>query len=115
MGWRDWPYWLKGGVTLLIIDLMIVIPTLVSCLIKQSNYEGAGWIILWTQFPFILLGRPLIRTFTGIFHPFSIGNVFIAPELFIGGLIGLIGYFITGAIIGFIIGISIKLCRNVEK
>ncbi|MBX4196472.1 hypothetical protein KW805_02710 [Candidatus Pacearchaeota archaeon] len=53
MGWKDWPYWLKGG----------VISSLISIIIIFLYFRGAPWSATLTGISFLVLLFPLILTF----------------------------------------------------
>ena len=93
MGWKDWPYWLRGGIIVVLIPVIIFLIVLIFEKISSSRdptyYQGthgtlAGYLL-------IALGLPI--------------NI-IAPTLGEGTFIFLtaIMYFVIGAIIGLIVG-----------
>jgi len=88
MGWKNWHYWLKGGVKAIIIGLILNILFIVPLffLVQGSVAEVISFI-----------GRyilPLWSSIMGITLLLAIKNLIIA----------LIGYFIIGALIGGIYG-----------
>lgn len=95
MGWKDWSYWLKGGIVSLLIVLILFIVAGVINIISPGG-EWGGWSIVLGFLYFASL--PLYWIF-GIQRPegiiYWIINFIVLPIIF---------YFIIGAIIGFIIG-----------
>jgi hypothetical protein len=81
MIWKDWPYWLKGGVIGLIILLILYI------LAISTPSSDMGNIFSWT---ILMIGIPIIRI---------IGDL---PILFY--IIFFIYFFILGSIIGWVFG-----------
>jgi len=89
MDWKDWPYWLKGGViaagiNLLLLLLYYIFPTPVFSFKKSYNQITS------------ILGLPAFVVI-GIL-PFSIFSIFWII------VVSTILFFIIGAIIGLIVG-----------
>jgi len=104
MGWRDWPYWLKGGV----IGLIILIPGALFI------FTSIGGLILLLLFPILLLLNPIgdyiYQTYrvadvspTG-FVMYSLPNKFMLIKYIIYFLGVIIYVFLLGALIGWIYG-----------
>jgi hypothetical protein len=100
MGWKNWPSWLKGGVILASINLIILLIILVLSKIifgpAQSNGSPA-WFA-----PIIFLFLVIISIPAEL-----LGNYFRSDMGFpnsLGLIVSIIFYFIVGAIIGWLIG-----------
>ena len=104
MSWKNWPYWLKGGIILDVVYLLVVSMYVITFLIE--NISQSIFILLYfISFPAFLILR-LIE--------YDSHNV-ITYTIIISFLI----YFILGALIGLIYG-KIKNSRkrkeaNAEK
>ena len=99
MGWRDWPYWIKGGILLIIYGLL----TLPLALIVRAFWSEGGkqGILKLIVFPFIIANSLVEYIAEKYFCGYSCNQ----DTLFILGsaiLLSLIIYFVIGAIIGLI-------------
>ncbi len=95
MGWRDWPYWLRGGIITSLISIQII--WLFSYF---SNFLG------WGNNLFAYLAWPL---FAALFGLASVENGDVLTAFFglVSGIIlTLLIYFLLGAILGAIYGRS---------
>jgi hypothetical protein len=90
MGWKNWPSWLKGGI---ILDGIFIVITLILLLIQPTghNWNFPIWLDI-VFFPTIYLVSYFINT----------SNAFLTILDCI--ILDLIMYFIFGAAIGFLIG-----------
>lgn len=92
-------WWLVGGVTLALLDLILIIFGFALSSFK-FNVEF-GWFLLFTQFPAVPLFW-LISGFGG--RLYYLKTVFYGKmEFFWGIFLGIISYFIIGALIGLLI------------
>ena len=93
MNLKNWikskPYWLKWGLIFLLIDILIMTPDWIFLLVSS---DPAGWIVMFTQLPFIIIGMPIIEMFN---YP---------SKIIVASIFGLIGYFLFGSVMGLIIG-----------
>lgn len=90
MGWKDWSYWLKGGIIGLIISTIVI----VIALLQLINYA----IIKW---PLLILINLFANQYVAISQcsgDSCIGFLFFVP------LLVFIEFFVIGAIIGWIYG-----------
>lgn len=105
MGWKDWPYWLKGGIIGLIVFLVI------SLFFILYEFIGIGVFIdfffILSIFFSIITSLPFY-IYDFILQILSINIYWNSFSLFISGVIN---YFFTGAIIGWIYG-KIKERKN---
>lgn len=87
--WKDVSYWLKGGIIFLAIDILLI--SLLS-IIGGNPYEGDNSI-------FTSVHQPILSWFTNLneSNP-TLQTILVASQ-------GLIGYFVIGAVIGWIYGI----------
>ncbi len=100
MGWKDYPYWLKGG----IVSLFLVIILTITLFIINPSCNGECWFPLWNLvwiLPSAIISAPL-SAITG----YDLWDEFLN---FGGGYIGrillpILFYFLVGAFIGWIIG-----------
>ena len=98
MGWKEWPYWLKGGIISLIY---IVYALLIQFLIfnkLSNNVLNGNWIFI----PLGILQLPLIGASIILFlnsSPEQLSITSIIP-LFIGSII----LILLGIFIGWIVG-----------
>lgn len=84
MGWKNLPYWLRGGIIAIIIFIILVVITSIS---DRQGTSHPGALIIPLLPGLALTNHTLYRS-----------------DLLINGFISLIIYFIIGALIGFIIG-----------
>lgn len=97
MGWKNWSYWLKGGVITFSADFIIVL----LIIFTSHKSESIGWGLIFTQIPFSFT---LLGFFSKILcYPVSI-NTASACEIPLAIIGGLISWFIIGALIGWIYG-----------
>ena len=107
MGWKNWSYWLGGGIILLILYIILAITVNLMC----SNSSGSlftgggpssclGWAIL---FIFISFSGLLFSELLG----FNSGFLIL--------LITSITYFIIGAVIGQIISLIMKKIKSKKQ
>ena len=91
MGWKNLPYWLRGGIVALIIAIILLVPSLIieSIPLYIFNLDFIGLIIFQ--------GSILNEDIFGVFQLITLA----------------ISYFIIGALIGLIIG-KIKSKRQNE-
>lgn len=98
MGWKTWPYWLKGGIILLAIS---VIYNLIAYFLALSNLVGGvsnlgEFMIL---FQAIIVGIPLMLL--GIIDQIQYLNNSTGVIIFV---VSIIISFLIGAFIGWIVG-----------
>lgn len=97
MGWKNWPYWLKGG---LIGDLIVIIGGLLTLLLSNI-FPPFG--LLWLPF-LIILVLPVFFLCAGDPH-FDLCSVgYLTGFWYLFVLLVLVECFIIGAIIGLIVG-----------
>ena len=114
MSWKDWPYWLRGGLIGLIIPVAILIIGII--VIIELLKDGGGFafnvpaifVILVLIF---ILSSPVILVST-IFKIHILSDTNFYSSIILSVIISLPIYFIIGAIIGFIYG---KFKRNKPK
>src|SRR3989338_11533229 len=101
MGWKDWPYWLKGGLKGIMVGIILLIPSLIWGSLCQGEECSLGIILsLPVLLPAFLLGFPLLFFVTD--NPLiAIGEV-NKPVIFILILGGVLAYFIIGAMVSLI-------------
>jgi len=83
------PLWLKIGLIFLAIDTFIEFFLFIIAFISK-DFEALGFSLLFTQLPAVIIFKPLI-----------FGGALV--EIILMSIFGLIGYFIIGALIGWII------------
>ena len=94
MGWKELPFWLKGGIIVSIIYLVIfLILKIIPC--NSSGYLGGSCLGL------SVLLLVLLSPASGILNLVGLDN----NNIYLVGLLALIIYFIIGAFIGSIIKI----------
>ena len=92
--------WLKGGLIVLGLDILILLVTFVMSQSRSLDPDGAyGFLMIFTQMPFLMIIEPLTNE---------------TLQLGILVVLSLAGYFILGAIIGLIIS-KIKLKQQLKK
>ena len=88
MGWKNWPYWLRGGIIFSIIYLIIfIILKLIPC--DSTGYLGGSCLGLG------ILTLVLLSPASGILNLLNLDN----SNLISVFLLALICYFIIGALI----------------
>lgn len=111
MSWKEWPSWLKGGVIGTIIFILLILFSLILSYLHSFFYNnGINSISFIIELLQIFIGT------IGIYPIFFISNLTHLDKYLIGsgepllglsmigGIVGLLIYFITGAIIGALIG-----------
>lgn len=94
MGWKEWSYWLKGGLIVSIIYLIIfLILKIIPC--NSSGYLGGSCLGL------AVLTLVLLSPASGVLNLIGLEN----NNLYLVGLLAFIAYFIIGAFFGSIIKI----------
>ncbi|MBS3114557.1 hypothetical protein J4448_05640 [Candidatus Woesearchaeota archaeon] len=96
MGWKDWPYWLKGGVIavgIIILVIVFLVPFGESDLLGVGSVHSSGGGPYW-MLPF-LPGFILVLIFNPSTKPLGYFLFYGTP---------LILYFLIGAVIGWIVG-----------
>lgn len=88
MGWRNWSYWLRGGIVSVII--LIIFSIITS--FKVCNASLCTWIYLGISLISALISFPLLIVLLNIFGEMT---PYISTPL---------SFFLFGALIGFIIG-----------
>ena len=86
MGWNKLPTWVKGGIILAILDLILVLFAIISSHPFDAQIIALGMV----QFPFYLLLGLFDFSFTQNIYTLAFG--------------GLLVWFIIGSIIGWIVG-----------
>ena len=99
MGWKTWPYWIRGG-----IISMLIFTVLFFIIATLGGFAQDNSLLI----PLILLVLPLHLIFgsitKSIFYP-NYPNVYTAFQAYIFMYVELLlSYFILGCIIGFIVG-----------
>ncbi len=106
MGWRDWSYWVKGG---LIFDVLVI---LVGLILLPFKFE---WCIftctkvfysLYLYFPVAYMIKSIFGDNFGFNS--NLGNLLLVTTL------SIVFYFVIGAIIGWIYG-KIKQRREQKR
>lgn len=98
MGWKNLPYWLKGGVIFLVISIFLHL--FIKLLYVLTPIVGISFLI-WYPLSWILYFLPsLIIFWNSIFEP----DTFIPIVSGTNVIHVFIFYFIIGAIIGWIYG-----------
>ncbi len=107
MGWKNWPYWLKGGLIFTMLVLLVTFIIGLIAVISYSNIPFSGKDIFLIYFIIIYL-----------FPSYSLLNVLkSSPGSFLEGNIitaiitSSVIWFLIGALIGFVIG-KIKSSRK---
>jgi len=81
MGWKDWPYWLKGGVIGLIAGIIDIIAALAfqapTCEIGATcpQQHIIGKIALLLIYPLQILGKSIPTVITILIYFFIIGAI----------------------------------------
>lgn len=105
MGWKDWPYWKRGGVIGLVISTLMVIPLNFTPLVILFQF----WLFWILGMPF---GLASYRIF-GYFFDFIVDNLphdviaydVIAYKIFFIQNVSMIfNFLVLGTIIGYIYG-----------
>lgn len=106
MGWKNWSYWLKGGIVAVIISIiLLIIPFLLFLFITVDGYIGTIFFYIY----FISLRISIFPAFLMRFVQGASDSSAINVTMLIV-IISLITWFVIGAIIGWIYG-KIKLKR----
>ncbi|MFH1455399.1 MAG: hypothetical protein ABIF40_00430 [archaeon] len=87
MGWKDWPYWLRGGLITLTLSLIIFLVLIIAYPSTVSAF-GAGIFVLY---PAIFLG-PILQ----------IRNEVVSSLFFL--IFPFLIYFLIGALGGLMVG-----------
>jgi len=95
MGWKKWPYWLKGGIIsvgIAILSTLVLIP---------FGTPESGWFSYYS-IPMFIGAMPLVVLLALIsgMNDYAISNAF--PGAFL--LYAAITYFLVGALVGLIYG-----------
>ncbi len=100
MGWKNWPYWVKGGLIFTILVLLVTFIIGLIAVISYSNILFSGKDIFLIYFIIIYL-----------FPSYSLLNVlkhspgsFLEGDIITAIISSSIIWFLIGALIGFIIG-----------
>lgn len=106
MGFKDWPSWLKGGVILGIVYIILLFMFYLYGLLL-NYWDKVGTVPIIAQIPMfiglLLIFLPIALVNSIIPIAMSPGSFFSKITL-IGYVGGFVFYFIIGALIGFIIG-----------
>ena len=94
MGWKDWPYWLKGGTIAGLLDLIFIIIVLIVYGAFGGAERGA---LLYT------VGLVQVPSFLAVWYASYTGSQ-RSLQFIISVILGILGYFIEGALIGWIVG-----------
>ncbi len=93
MGWKTWPYWLKGGIIPSLVYLLIAC---IFFILGEMELLNKATELILTRL-FMIMSIPTITSFYAIFPDYSASFFNITT-------ITATGYFIIGAIIGWIYG-----------
>lgn len=91
MSWKDWPYWLKGGIITLILSISII---------PIIFYEAAEDLFLWLRI-IIIIPFTLIKI---IFSLNMVCYLLCTPETWFHWGILFLFWFLVGALIGWLYG-----------
>ncbi len=84
MGWKQWPYWMKGGFSIIgILIILLIIPDIIFPVGGEVSYSMMTWFLISSPVRFILDNIGLRDSNSTIMN--------------------IIFYFLLGALIGFII------------
>ncbi len=103
MGWKDWPYWVKGGIIAIIVHIILLPLLLLSIWTSYSTPPTDAGAIGAA----ILFGAsigPFISPFIFGILPMPIPFSSVVGYYLIGFIFPIIIYFILGAIIGLVYG-----------
>lgn len=109
MGWKTWPYWLKGGIICLIIVILLTIIGVGIFYLLGLVFQISGIIPL---FSFIIAISPGL--FIGITLLGMSFKSFSGIDAIITIIISIIIYFIFGTFIGWIVG-KVKSRRQINN
>ncbi len=96
MGWKNLPYWLKGGILGAVISVIFFIPLVLEGMIVRLRFPK------WFEFVFGMLHLPAVYIGLGIIGATSKYEIWFFYLL--GFFVDLLIYFLIGAFIGWIIG-----------
>ncbi len=106
MGWKTWPYWLKGGIIAVLIYLLISIISLIEFQINygKSDMGTLGyWIIMLFGIFLFMFYEKLFLFINYLFYQEPYPNKTELLPLIVFILLNAIIYFLIGSIIGFLI------------
>jgi len=86
MGWKELPAWIKGGIILGVLDIILVLYVIISSHPLDAQLLALGIV----QFPSLFLFSWLGQNYTQNIYIISLG--------------GILTWFLIGAIIGWIVG-----------
>lgn len=104
MGWKDLPYWLKGGAIFALAYIFI------SLFLVPFGKKGDLFGFYYWAYPSLVVMAPL-STIIPLERILNIGNEVVSLILVL--LVSLMIYFIIGALIGLIVG-KIKNKNNLQ-
>jgi VIT1/CCC1 family predicted Fe2+/Mn2+ transporter len=93
MIWKDWPYWLKGGIVATLIPILVFVVNLVIDVLVPPKGETF-------LFFFLIVATPALPIFNAFFKssiPYNITYIIFVVAI-------LVMYFIVGSVIGWIVG-----------
>ena len=90
MGWKDWSYWLKGGIIGLILFFLVLI---IVSLKLNSDFAFIVYFLLWMPLLFLEDSALFFYQIEGYPQPTILGIVCIG-----------IVYFLVGSLLGWIVG-----------
>lgn len=96
MGWKDWSYWLKGGVIALIIQILFFLIDSLNGSFLDTRIS-LPLIIIW-----ILMGS--LNLSFGCYNKGVITLSNCTSYIIVSFILNLLLYFLVGALIGWIIG-----------
>ena len=96
MGWKNWPYWLKGGILFSLINALLSTLIYLILLILKNNFDTIRFAAEYSFFLVISL------LFINPAWYFSGPRSYF--DIIFGLVVGAALYFIIGAIIGWIYG-----------
>jgi len=101
MGWKDLPYWLKGG---LIGVIVAFFSSLIVQLVELNNLGIIREIFAWLNLPGLI-----IAAFTGFFRIDFFGGFGSTPaetlkSIIVVFIFNVLFYFLIGALVGAIVG-----------
>ena len=95
MNWKNWPYWVKGGIIGAIVMILIIGVDYVGACYGGTKQEFCGYFTIMASLPlaFLLLGK--LTAFEIFSTKVSITEYMVSAVIL---------YFILGAFIGFLYG-----------
>ena len=117
--WKNWPYWLKGGVTFSIISLVL---SLMITKYMPLNIILSGTNFVWILIPSIIISNiPIFTLFllgfnektVNLLNAFPDAWYFATPNLYALIFISIF-YFIVGSIVGWVYG-KIKSRKQINN